>query len=239
MSTTNAQLYGVFPAREYVAANNLQQFNQDDLALLDYALVWEIEITPAENNTPFSGEIWLLVDGGSASASEMAAKISINTGFATVVGEPTAGVTFTTHTFAALPNTGIAFRIDLGYTIDQYGRSIEEFGVIPQILNAEDMDALETVLAIIGTVADVPDTDDYVDFADIPRIYVDGEAFVPVRLTAYAHGWTVEWDGANNAAILTDEQGAVVVLVVSTYRVFVNGGVMFMPLEYALEFFGS
>jgi len=236
-SSTNAMLYGIFPAYEYVRANNLHQFNQDDLALLDYAIVWEIEISPADDNIPFSGEIWLLVDGSSASASEMAAKISINTGFATVVGEPTAGVTFTVHTFAVLPNTGIAFRIDLGYTVDSYGRSIEEFGVIPQILNTEGMDALENVLEIIGFAADDTDAETNEGAAGIHRRYVNGIPFVPVRMTAYAYGWTVEWDGANNAAILTNELGYELVLIVSSYHVFIDNGVMFIPLEFALEFF--
>jgi len=237
MSTTDAALYGIFPASEFVQANNLQQFDAADLALLDYALVWEIEINPAENNIPFGGEIWLLVDGGSASASEMAAKTAINTGFATVVGEPTAGITFTTHTFAALPNTGVIFRLDLGYTVDSYGRSIEEFGVIPQIANAEGMDALETVLTIIGIAGAVDVDAEYP--VDIPRVYVDGVPFVPVRMTAYAHGWTAEWDAVNNAGILVDTQGNVVVIAVSSRRVFVESGVMFMPLEYAMEVFGG
>jgi len=148
-SMTNANLYGIFPIADFLETRNLYRFNPDDLELLDYVIVWHSAFFPAENNVPFSGKIWLLVDGGSASASEMAASISIGTGFATVVGEPTAGVTGVIYTFAALPSTGVLFRIDLGYTVDQYGRSIEEFGVIPQIANAAGMDALETVLALI------------------------------------------------------------------------------------------
>jgi hypothetical protein len=145
-----ANLYGIFPAAEFVESQNMTEFNPDDLALLDYAIVWEARYAPAPNAIPFNGEIWLLVDGLSASASVMAAKIAVNTGFATVVGEPTSVITGVAHTFAALPNTGILFRIDLGYTTDQYGRSIEEFGIIPQIPNAPGMDALETVLSIIN-----------------------------------------------------------------------------------------
>jgi len=236
-NASEGSLYGVVPAREFVQANNMHQFEASDLALLDYALIWEIEIHPATDNIPFGGEIWILVDGTSASASEMAAKIAINTGFATVVGEPTAGVTFVTHTFAALSNTGIVFRIDLGYTVDIYGRSIEEFGVIPQIPNNADMDALETVLSIIGFALEGVDTSPQDYLAGIPHVYVGGVAFVPVRMTAYAFGWTVEWDQANSAAILVDDYGNAVVLTVSTYRVFIEGGTMFMPLEYVAQFF--
>ena len=141
---------GIYPIAERVEYLGLTEFNPYDLALLDYAIVWQSAAVPAEDNTPFGGEIWLLVDGSTGSTSEMAAKFSTLTGFATVVGEPTAGVTQVTHAFVPLPNTGILFRIDLGYTIDQYGRSIEEFGVIPHIFNAEGLDALETLLSIIA-----------------------------------------------------------------------------------------
>ncbi|MCL2420244.1 MAG: S41 family peptidase [Defluviitaleaceae bacterium] len=138
------------PAIQLVKEKGLTAFNPADLALLDYAMIFSIDYFPAETNIPFSGDIWMLVDGESASASETAASIAMASGFATVVGEPTAGVTGVLYTFAALPSTGILFRIDLGYTVDAYGRSIEEFGVIPQILNAPGLDALETVLAIIN-----------------------------------------------------------------------------------------
>jgi hypothetical protein len=152
-SMAMANLYGIFPAAEFVESQNMTEFNTDDLALLDYAIVWESTFAPAPDAIPFGGEIWVLIDGGSASASVIAAKISAETGFATVVGEPTARVTAVTHTFVPLPNTGVLFRIDLGYTTDKYGRSIEEFGFFPQIPNAPGMDALETVLAIINEEA--------------------------------------------------------------------------------------
>ena len=153
-------LYGIFSIEEffaeYVEDDELLFFNRDDLALLDYVIVWVAAYYPSEESIPFGGKIWLLVDGESASASESAAKISMGSGFATVVGEPTAGVTGVIYTFAALPNTGILFRIDLGYTVDQYGRSFEEFGVIPQIANMPGMDALQTVLALINAPQEAP-----------------------------------------------------------------------------------
>ena len=148
-SMMGGNLYGIFPIAEFVQDRGMYMFSPEDLELLDYAMVWVIEYHPAESNIPFHGEIWLLVDEWSMSASEMAASISIATGFATVVGSPTAGVTGVLYTFAALPNTGILFRIDLGYTVDEYGRSIEEFGVVPQVSNAPGWDAFDTVLAVI------------------------------------------------------------------------------------------
>jgi len=142
-------LYNIVPAAEFLQNNPMPYFNAADAQLLDYAIIWQVDLDPSPLATPFGGEIWLLVDGGSASASEMAALISASTGFATVVGQPTAGVTGVVYTFAALPNTGIHVRIDLGYTVDQYGRSIEEFGFIPEIASKPMMTALETVLALL------------------------------------------------------------------------------------------
>lgn len=162
-SMTGGHLYGIFPIEEFVESRNMYYFAPEDLELLDYAMVWVVDYFPAYNNIPFGGDIWLLVDGFSASATEMAAIISINTGFATVVGAPTAGVTAVLYTFAALPNTGILFRIDLGYTVDQYGRSIEEFGVIPQVLNAPGMDALDTTFALIDGY-ELPTMEDWIEY---------------------------------------------------------------------------
>ena len=72
---------------EFMQNHNMPNFNPEDLKLLDYAIIWDVFYTPAVNNTPFGGEIWLLIDGGSASAAELAAISSIYSGFATVVGE--------------------------------------------------------------------------------------------------------------------------------------------------------
>jgi len=206
----------------------MHQFNQEDLALLDYVIVWQVGVAPAENNTPFGGEIWLLVDGRSASASDNAATFSIATGFATVVGEPTAGITGVIYNYAALPNTGILFRIDLGYTVDQYGRSLEEFGVIPQIPNLLGWDALETVLTRIGFEAPAEP-----DHSTAP------EGFVSLRLAAYAHGYTVEWDGSTNSVLVIGEDGRVRVVAVSEEGTFNDNGTVFVTVEYAAALFAS
>jgi len=141
----------ILNAYEVIEANNLTGFNQEDLARIEYAVRWDIRLEPMENNTPFLGDIWILVDGGSASASELIALIAIDTGFATVVGKPTWGVTPAQAIYVSLPQTGIIFRLDIGSLIDETGRSIEEFGVTPQVANAEGMDALETVLSMINS----------------------------------------------------------------------------------------
>lgn len=224
--TLGGVVYGIFPAAEFVQERNMHQFNQEDLALLDYVIVWQVGVAPAENNTPFGGEIWLLVDGSSASASDNAATFSIATGFAAVVGEPTRGITGVIYDYALLPNTGILFRIDLGYTVDQYGRSLEEFGVIPQIPNLLGWDALETVLTRIGfekpTEPDQP---------------VAPEGFVSLRLAAYAHGYAVEWDGSNNSVLVISEDGSVRVVPVSEEGTFNDNGTVFVTIEYAAALF--
>lgn len=151
LSLAGGILYGIFPVAEFVQEWDMYHFSPYDLEFLDYVIVWAVGHFPSEYNIPFSGKIWLLVDGNTASASEAAAKLSIGTGFATVVGEPTRGSTGVIFTYAAMPNTGILFRIDLGYLVDLYGRSIEEFGIMPQMPNAPGLDALQTVLAVINT----------------------------------------------------------------------------------------
>ena len=124
----------ILSAREFVYQNDFPDFNYDDLTILTYVIPWRLVIEPRENNIPFSGKIWLLVNESSASASETAAVISMSSGFATVVGQNTMGVTGTMHTYISLPNTGILFRIDTGYTIDADGRQLERFGVTPDII---------------------------------------------------------------------------------------------------------
>ena len=250
MSMLGGLLVDVITVDELLATRNLPAFNEDDAQLLDYAIIWEVEFYQSPFAIPFAGDIWLLVDGQSASASEMAANASIATGFATVVGEPTAGVTGVLYTFAAMPNTGILFRIDIGYTIDQYGRSVEEHGVIPQIANAPGLDALQTVMSMIATegaitvtvggagyarpsgLVPLPAMNDV--FATLPTHVVDGTVFVPVRLAAYAHGYSVQWDEYTRSAIITNGEQFVVTV---GGNVVIYNDTMFIPLEDARELF--
>ena len=229
LSIAAADLYGIFPAAEFVRSQGMTRFNRDDLALLDYVAVWNVVYYPSEYAIPFGGEIWLLVDEVSASASLMAAKIAVNTGFATVVGEPTSRVTGVVYTLAALPNTGILFRIDIGYTTDMYGRSIEEFGVIPDIANRPGMDALETVLAVIEESSE----------AALPVRYIGGVAFMHMRDVANALDVEVEWDGSNQAVIVTAADGSVLVVFVSAYGVINYGGRVYVPVENIEGIFGE
>jgi len=229
MSLASANLYGIFPAAEFVQSQGMAQFNRDDLALLDYAIVWSAAYFPSEYAIPFGGEIWLLVDEFSASASVMAAQLAVNTGFATVVGEPTSRVTGVIYTHFPLPNTGILFRLDLGYTTDQYGRSIEEFGVIPQIANQPGMDALETVLAIIAS-ADEPAPEEPAPPTLATR-YIDGVAFIQLRDVVNNLGVYAEWDGPNQSVIITTADGSTLIIAISSYGVINLGGRVYVPVE--------
>ena len=137
------------PIAEILAEENFTDFREEDLYLFSHAILRHAHIEPDEDNIPFGGQIWLLVDENSASASEYFAKLALYSGFATVVGHPTAGVTGVMTTFVSLPNTGVLFRVDLGSIIDASGRFIEEYGVQPDITIARNEDALAVVLALI------------------------------------------------------------------------------------------
>jgi hypothetical protein len=233
MSLMGAALAGVFDAAEFVEEQNMVLFNQDDLELFDKVLVWQSEFAPIpieEGGIPFGGEIWMLVDGTSMSASEIAAKISVNTGFATVVGEPTAGVTGVIHTFVSLPNTGVLFRIDLGYTVDNYGRSIEEFGVIPQIINMPGLDALHTVLTLIDAPVDVElNTAIYLNDADtgISGVIADSRTLVPI--TALADIFESAELYIDNWATIVVYDDITVLLTVNSTEIYINDVVFEMP----------
>jgi len=137
-------------ADEFLNSNPMAYLNSDDRALLDYVVEWELRIEPTEDNIPFNGQIWLLVDNWSASASENAAIYSMSSGFATVVGHETFGVLGAMTITPVLPNTGIMFRIDVGYIPDEYGLSQEEFGVPPQHIVPAGLDILDHVLDMIS-----------------------------------------------------------------------------------------
>ena len=245
-------LYDIVPIAEFLRNTPMPLFNQNDAALLDYAIIWQVDFVPSRNAIPFGGEIWLLVDGNSASASELAAIISINTGFATVVGEPTAGVTGVKYTSVALPNTGILFRIDLGYTVDQFGRSIEEFGVIPQIPNMPEMDALETVLTLINpTMIDLDTAISINGETAASGVVIDGRTMVSVADVAYMfnteltfYGWHAtltygHWRDLIVVFTLGEDTALVRNNLVEMHipTQFINGE-LFIPIRFIAETFG-
>jgi len=139
-----------YDAAEYISSNNMTEFNPQDMEKLAYVDVSSAEIIPLENGFPFYGKIWVLTDHNTASAGEAAVLMTMSSGFATVVGTPTAGIMPSATSFVLLPNTGIIVRMDISYFTDALGRSLEEFGIIPDIPNRTGMDAEQTVLALIA-----------------------------------------------------------------------------------------
>jgi len=140
---------GFAPVAAEVLAG-LPYLHPDDVPLFTYHFHAESTIYPSEDAVGFDGKIWLLVDGRNFSAADFAAVVTRQTGFATIVGEPTggAGIGWQPIVFA-LPNTGIAGRFQGVYSTDHLGRNGYEFVTQPDIFNRENMSALTTVLALI------------------------------------------------------------------------------------------
>jgi len=139
----------IMPANDFVTQQGMTAFDANDLARLDYVIITSEYTFPADDGIIFNGRVWLLVDGGSASASAVATQMIMTSGRGTVVGTNTSGVMGPYHTYIVLPNTGMLFRMDIGYMTDMFGNSLEEHGIAPHVLNFEGMDALQTVLALI------------------------------------------------------------------------------------------
>ena len=98
-------------------------------------------LTPVEK--PFTGKVWLLVDGANASATFMLAKQYQDVGLATIVGQPTGGnlrgINGGGILFLTLPNTQIEIDIPIfkylptGISASELS-SIPNQGVIPDML---------------------------------------------------------------------------------------------------------
>jgi len=170
-------LVEILTVEEFMELHSFELIQETDLERLSYVITWPRTFEPREDAIPFGGEIWLLVDENSASLSEMLAMISIYSGFATVVGVPTAGVTPALHTYISLPLTGILYRMDIGYIIDAYGRSIEEFGVIPDILVPRGTDTLDYVLDLINSAPATTTTNDNDEVAQSDNELIGNWAF--------------------------------------------------------------
>ncbi|MCL2216299.1 MAG: S41 family peptidase [Defluviitaleaceae bacterium] len=147
-AVTEIMYVGKMPAAEFVEQRGMVYFNPDDLARLDYVIYSRSRIAPSDDSIGFGGEIWLLIDHMSMSASVNAA-LSVMAIGGTLVGTNTSGVLGPMHMYTTLPNTGIIWRLDIGYIADAYGRSLEVYGVAPHFTNLPGLDALETALVLI------------------------------------------------------------------------------------------
>lgn len=110
--------------------------------------------SPTERRSPFKGQIWILIDGGTGSASEVFSILARQAGIARIVGVQSQGNYSKSRGqgslfFIGLPNTGIVVTWDPVYFTDARGRHAHEYHVIPDHFNRPGMDALETMLAIV------------------------------------------------------------------------------------------
>ena len=130
--------------------SSLEYLNADDAKLLSLYNESSILITPTGDEPIFKGKFWLLVGPRNFSASENAAAIAKETGFATLVGQTTGGDGLGFDPVVlALPNTGVIVRYSAGYGTDILGRNNQEFPTEPHIFELPGKDALQTVLYLI------------------------------------------------------------------------------------------
>ena len=100
----------------------------------------------------FDGNIYILAGPWSLSSTDGFARITRATGFATLVGYPSGGIFGSGEVgmglvvHIPLPNTGLVFRMDLAYGINEVGRWNEEQGTLPDIWTMEGKSALGTAL---------------------------------------------------------------------------------------------
>jgi C-terminal processing protease CtpA/Prc len=92
------------------------------------------KISP-EGMLPFDGKIYLLVDGGTFSASEDFAQFCKRTGFAEIVGNNTGGgaAAFLSPHYFCLPESKITFRLEVETVLNPDGTMSEELGTEPDI----------------------------------------------------------------------------------------------------------
>ena len=125
--------------------------NADDAAMLSSYWTWNSAIRPTQEEAIFGGKIWLLTSSTNFSASEQAAAIVRQTGFATLVGQTTGGDGIGIQPMVlALPNTGMVVRYSPIYGTDPLGRNNQEFGTDPHVFNRHRRNALQTALELIA-----------------------------------------------------------------------------------------
>jgi uncharacterized protein YbaP (TraB family) len=95
---------------------------------------------------------------------------------------------------------------------------------------------LSVLLACLLTVTSV--------FAAFPPdsleiLVVEDEAYLPLRLTAYAFGAGVEWDGEQQAVLITKVNGDVVVVGVADSGGFNADGTVYVPFAFAEALFAE
>ena len=92
------------------------------------------------------------------------------------------------------------------------------------------------VMAIIMTM---PTLTAAQSLGDVPQRTEDGVVYVALRLAAYAHGASVEWNEAARAVYITLSDGNAVSVVIDAAGGFIEDGKSWIPYEYARQLFDS
>jgi len=143
------------PIADVLASYDLPELNLADMARMDYGFRNLTTVRPRAHypdfgtERTFGGQIWLLTSPQTGSAAQISAWAARDTGFATLVGDISGGNFGGERTIVTLPNSGIAFIMDLNYVTDRNGRPLEA-GTIPDVFSHDGLTALETVLALIA-----------------------------------------------------------------------------------------
>ena len=135
--------------------DSFPELHREDFQHLRYMLQFSLpEFEPVERL--FHGDIYIIIGPHSLSGADAFARFARATGFATLVGEPTGGIGGGAEAiggsvadYIALPNSGLIFRLDLMYSINERGLWNEEVGTMPDIPTMQGKTALETVLYVI------------------------------------------------------------------------------------------
>lgn len=126
----------------------LPKLEKDNVRDLDAAIGEHIWVQPENKKPLFSGKFWLLSDHRSYSASEYFISFARRTGFATVVGQPSAGDGACVLTiYNALPASGAIVRYNFLYGLNPDGSASELSSVSPDIIVADGEDALQRAIA--------------------------------------------------------------------------------------------
>lgn len=105
----------------------------------------------AEEYVGFKGKLYVLCDGGNASAAEAFIAMCKMTGFATLIGTTTGGDGLGSGDpmYIALPNTGLLVRYTATYALNPDGTCNQVRGTVPDVEIGEGEDALAVCLEVI------------------------------------------------------------------------------------------
>ncbi|MCL2227250.1 MAG: S41 family peptidase [Oscillospiraceae bacterium] len=132
--------------------------NESDSELFGHAFSFNVVTrppAPEAQSVAFDGNIWLLIDDNREAVVESIAWFAKLSEKFILVGEAVGArgsteAQGTSLSYASMPNSGIILRYSPIYVTDQYGRNLEEIGIMPHHFNRDGMDAFETTLALIA-----------------------------------------------------------------------------------------